>query len=113
MIYRNGGAFNLRYVTNSGTVMLDSSAGGSFVQTNAQIVLTLPAGGYPQIYLNGALLYTSSVIMSSLPTPTYFYLGNSLDTTNRLYGSINEFRIWGGALSASDIFSDYQQGPGG
>ena len=114
-IFQTGTSYYFRYGSSTGVNYLTANMGGTFAsQTNAQIVLTLPAGGYPQVYLNGVLLYTSTVAMSTLPTPSYFYLGQGLEgvlSTDQFYGSIDDVRIWGGVLSATDILTNFIAGP--
>ena len=119
-IYKYGGlatgGYGLYYASSTGaTAYLNANMGGTFAsQTNVQIVLTLPAASYPQVYLNGVLVYTSTVTMSTLPVPSYFYLGQGLEgapSADQFYGSIDDVRIWGGVLSASDILTSFIAGP--
>ena len=81
-------------------------------QTSLHLVATLSAGGYARLYINGALEGTTSAVVNPIPQPNIFYIGKSFDGTSGLIGLVNEFRIWGGVLSATDIATRYSQGPG-
>ena len=81
-------------------------------QTDLHLVVTLSAGDYARYYVNGTLLGIASAVVSSIPPPDVFYIGKSLSLEPGLIGSVNEFRIWGGALSATDIATRYSHGPG-
>ena len=77
------------------------------------VVVTLAQGDYPRVYVNGVLRSSSRTVMELLPPSDVFYLGYSFisgDVT--MIGSIDEFRIWQGVLSASEIASHFAQGPG-
>ena len=78
-------------------------------QTGMHVVLTVAAGSL-KLYVNGMLAGSSSCAGSALPPVNYFYSGSSPAGT--LVGSVNEFRVWTGALSAVDVAAHYSQGPG-
>ena len=79
-------------------------------QTNAHVVMTVSEGDYAKFYINGWLEGTSNAVVKPIPPQNFFYIGTGM--SNSLIGSVNEFRIWGGALSATDIATRYSQGPG-
>ena len=81
-------------------------------QSNFHVVMTISIGDYARLYINGVLQTTTAAVVSSIPPPTVFYIGKSFKADTGLVGSVNEFRIWGGALSATDIATRYSQGPG-
>ena len=81
-------------------------------QTNVHVVVTAYAFGYASLYINGILQGSIPVVSNPIPMSTIFYIGKSFDSTAGFIGSVNEFRIWGGALSATDIATRYSQGPG-
>ena len=88
--------------------------GGQFDdQTNMHVVLTLSAGDYARLYVNGALAIVASYSLPAIPVPTYFNIGHSGgDSYSYLLGSVDEFRIWGGVLGAEEVLSNYFAGTG-
>ena len=78
---------------------------------NVHVVMTVSGGSYARLYINGVLQGSSPVVVSPLPPATVFHIGSGLPY-NSLVGSVNEFRIWAGVLSAPDIAARYSQGPG-
>ena len=81
--------------------------------TNMHVVLTLSAGEYPRLYVNGVLVLLASYSLPTIPVPTYFSIGHSGGDANAyLLGSVDEFRIWGGVLSANEVLSNYFAGTG-
>ena len=80
-------------------------------QTNLHLVMTVTEGHYARLYINGLLAGMIRVVVSPLPPANVFYVGNSLATGNQLIGSVDEIRLWGGALSAAEVASHYSQGP--
>ena len=74
--------------------------------------MTISAGSNAKLYINGVLQGSIPAIVTTIPPPSAFYIGKSFDGSRGLIGSVNEFRIWGGALSATDIATRYSQGPG-
>lgn len=82
-------------------------------QTDLYVAMTMGAGGSIILYLNGTLATESSDgSVVSVPPATYFYVGKSLKPGDAGFiGLVNEFRIWGGILSQSQIATNYQQGP--
>ena len=81
-------------------------------QTNMHVVVTVARGDYARLYINGALAATTPVVVDPLPPATVFRAGINMEGTAPLSGSLDELRIWGGALSASDVAMRYSQGPG-
>ena len=81
-------------------------------QTSLHLVMTVSAGANAKLYINGVLSGITSAVVNPIPQPNSFYIGKSFDGAPGLIGSVNEFRIWGGVLSATDIATRYSQGPG-
>ena len=81
-------------------------------QTNLHVVMTVSEGAYASVYTNGVLQGATPVAVNRIPPPNAFFIGKSSVSDPGLIGSVNEFRIWGGALSAADIATRYSQGPG-
>ena len=83
-------------------------------QTNLHVACVLdPGTGFMGLYTNGELAASRTDLKSLTGVDTnLFFLGKSLfagDAT--LNGSIDEFRIFNGVLSAADIAAHHQQGP--
>jgi hypothetical protein len=75
-----------------------------------------PTNNYCAIYTNGVLESTATAILPPLSSvsSSLSYLGRSLFTADAwLDASIDEFRIYDGHLSPSQIMADYQGGPVG
>jgi len=102
----------------AGTISTQSIATTFTGQTNMHVVLVLYNGGYGIVYINGALIATTTA------SGLYFPDGSSGETnylgygtlpgdglTTGMVGSINEFRVWQGVLSATDVLSHYSSGP--
>lgn len=92
--------------------------GGSVLPTNnTQVHVTLvydPVNGVKSIYLNGALSSTYSGSLAALSSypQTAFALGRSpWGGDPYLKGSINEFRVYSGVLSDSEIATNDAAGP--
>ena len=83
-------------------------------QTNLHIVLTVAAGDFAKLYVNGALAVTASYPLPVIPSPGYFRIGYGYYNVDNEYfiGSVSEFRIWGGVLSASEVIANYFAGNG-
>ena len=81
-------------------------------QTSLHVVVTISAGDNARLYINRVLQGTTPAVVNSIPLPSVFYISKSFDGNPGLVGSVNEFRIWGGVLSATDIATRYSQGPG-
>ena len=81
-------------------------------QMNLHVVVTMSSGDVGRLYINGVYKGSTPAVVTTIPSPTVFYVGKSFDGQPGLIGSVNEFRIWGGALSATDIATRYSQGPG-
>jgi hypothetical protein len=83
-------------------------------QTNLYVACVLdPASGFMGIYTNGVLAASRKdlVSLSSVDT-NCFFLGRSLFASDApLNGSIDEFRIYNTALSASAISASFSNGP--
>ena len=109
----NADFFNIYWLNSSGTSFCGPTGVGFNNQLNLHVVMTLSAGDYARLYINGVLAGTTPLTINPLPPATAFLIGKSFDSANSgLIGSVNEFRIWGGALSATDIATRYSQGPG-
>jgi hypothetical protein len=108
------GVFYIEWCSTTGTYYNSFSTVTFNGQTGIHIAAIFAVNGLPQLYLNGVLAGTFTQTLTAIPAPTYFRLGGTLDgsSTGTLLGSIDEFRIWGGALSASAIALSHQQGPG-
>jgi hypothetical protein len=72
-----------------------------------------PPTGFMGIYTNGVLAAARNDLASLASVDTnYFFLGRSLFAGDApLNGSIDEFRIYNGALSAVAIGASYRNGP--
>ena len=83
-------------------------------QTNVHVACVLdPSSGFMSVYTNGALAASRNDFTSLASVHTnYFFLGKSLFAGDApLNGSIDEFRIYSGALSAAAIAANYSNGP--
>lgn len=83
-------------------------------QTNLHVACVLdPPSGFMGIYTNGVLAASRNDLVSLASVDTnYFFLGRSLFASDApLNGSIDEFRIYDGALSAAAIAADFKNGP--
>jgi hypothetical protein len=83
-------------------------------RTNLHVACVLdPRSGFMGIYTNGVLANSRKDLTSLASVDTnLFFLGRSLFATDPwLNGSIDEFRIYNGALSASAIAVNYTNGP--
>jgi hypothetical protein len=102
------------------------SGGDNFVWGNGfllpgvenHVVYTLDsATGKARIYINGVLApgaYSDAITVTpaSLGVTTNNYLFRSEFATDRMLdGSVNEFRIWNGALNQLQVAANYQNGP--
>jgi len=75
-----------------------------------------PYAGYVALYTNGVLAAINNNVVNALATTLgddpINYLGESLYGVDPWFnGSIDEFRIYNGALSASAIAVNYTNGP--
>jgi len=83
-------------------------------QTNLQVVCVLdPPTGFEGIYTNGVLACVTNGLTSLSSVDTNcFFLGRSLFRSDPpLNGSIDEFRIYNGAMSAAAVVASYKNGP--
>jgi hypothetical protein len=83
-------------------------------QTNLHVACVLdPASGFMGVYTNGALAAARNDLKSLADVHTnYFFLGKSLFAGDApLNGSIDEFRIYNGALPAEAIATSFTNGP--
>ena len=83
-------------------------------QTNLHVACVLDStSGFMGIYTNGALAGSRTGLTSLASVDTnYFFLGRSLFAGDApLNGSIDEFRIYKGVLSAATIGANYTNGP--
>jgi len=83
-------------------------------QTNLHVACVLdPPTGFMGIYTNGVLAAKRDNLVSLGSVDTnLFYLGKSLFAGDApLNGSIDEFRIYNGALSAEAVATNYKNGP--
>jgi hypothetical protein len=74
-----------------------------------------PLIGKVQVYLNSALVAQVNAISpltQSIVNPTFLQLGRSLYNADPYWnGSVDEFRIWSGALSQQQIAVNFASGP--
>ena len=84
---------------------------------NLHLVLTYALGGSMNLYLDGELTMSCSAKISqssyskAISTETN-YLGRSLWSGDvGLSGSIDEFRVWNGELSAKSVVANFNAGP--
>jgi hypothetical protein len=83
-------------------------------QTNLHVACVLdPGTGFMGVYTNGALAVSRNDLTSFASVHTnLFYLGKSLFAGDApLNGSIDEFRIYRGALSAAAVAANSSNGP--
>lgn len=83
-------------------------------QTNLHVACVLdPSSGFMGIYTNGALASSRNDLKSLADVHTnYFFLGKSLFAGDApLNGSIDEFRIYNGALNETAVATSYKNGP--
>ena len=83
-------------------------------QTNIHVACVLdPATGFQGIYTNGAPAASRNDLKSLSSVHTnFFFLGKSLFAGDApLNGSIDEFRIYNGALSAAEVAVSFNNGP--
>ena len=83
-------------------------------QQKLQLVITVFPGRHVLIYLSGVLYMNTTFPLLSTPSPDFFTVG-SMPSSNWYYGlvgSVDEVRIWQGALSQAEIATRYSQGPG-
>ena len=114
-VYRQDGPNSFGAVWLDSSSVWNSSTSSTLFdsQTNVHVVMTFDTRGYASLYINGTLqASTPAVVANPIPVPTVFYIGKAFDVEPGLIGSVNEFRIWGGALSATDIATRFSQGPG-
>ena len=123
----NNGQYDLYFCPRSGgrdfrlTVMdpqpserIVKIAGNLDNQTNLHVACVLdPSSGFMGIYTNGALAASRNDLKSLSSVHTnYFFLGKSLFAGDApLNGSIDEFRIYSGAMSATAVEASYKSGP--
>ena len=105
------GNFLVQWIAGNGA----SSYGATSVvfsgQTNMHVVMTVSAGDYARLYINGVLAGITTAVVSPLPPATVFYIGKSFVSGHAgLVGLVDEFRIWGGILSATDVATRFSQG---
>lgn len=113
LLYRNRG-------DSSSQMGLYIAATDSYYATNVpfdgqtmHVVVTLAQGDYPRVYVNGVLRSSSQSVTSMLPPSFVFYLGKSFHPAEpTLVGSYDEFRVWGGKLSAQQVSAHFAEGPG-
>ena len=107
------GKFVLCWIKSNGVISCGATSVTFSGQRNLHIVMTVSTGDYARLYINGVLAGATAAVVSPLPPATAFYIGKSFESGNAgLIGSVNELRIWGGALSDADITTHYSQGPG-
>ena len=84
-----------------------------FDLTYANFGVLDPPSGFMGIYTNGVLAASRNDLVSLASVATnYFFLGRSLFAADApLNGSIDEFRIYRGALNAAAIAANYRNGP--
>ena len=111
-LYRDAGKCRLTWFNLTGESNCFSSA--SFDnQVNMHVVITASVGDYARLYVNGLLKGSTPGVVTQMPPSSTFYIGKSFSPYDPgLIGSVNEFRIWDGAMSAADIASRYSRGPG-
>lgn len=79
-------------------------------QTDLYVALTISSACSAALYVNGTYISTTS---APYPLqPTNFYIGKSFNVSDRGFiGSVNEFRIWSGILTPSQIAQNFHLGP--
>ena len=108
-IYRN--SYNNIYVTfNDGSWHDGASTATMDGETNMHLVLTVTQGDYLRLYKNGVLISTSTAVYATFPTGK-FIIGSG-GTYAGVLGSVDEIRIYGRALTPTEILSSYYNGKG-
>ena len=105
-------SFDLFWASSAGFLSKFKNFSPFDSQTNVHVVMTVSSGGYARLYINRVLVVKTPAVLNSIPPAVVFYVSKSFGGTPGLVGSVIEFRIWGGALSATDIATRYSQGPG-
>jgi hypothetical protein len=105
---QNGASGKIRYaITTSGTGGEQQINSSSVVPTNGwhHLAVTL-SGAVGTLYLDGVAIGTNSSMTlnpSSLGVTTANYIGKSQFSDPYLNGKVDEFRVYNGALSASQV----------
>lgn len=83
-----------------------------FGKTNQHIAIVIVDGQPPEVYINGALKAVADIPFSLTDSSdNYFMLGTSLYYNEYFNGTMDEFRIWKGALTADAVIASYRAGP--
>src|SRR5262249_44769643 len=108
------GDFRLTIMDPHPTERVVKIAGNLDNQSNIHVACVLdPGNGFMGVYTNGALAgsRTDLTSLSSVAT-NLFFLGHSLFRNDPpLKGSIDEFRIYSGALGPSAVAASFSKGP--
>jgi hypothetical protein len=83
--------------------------------TNHLVAVYFPAAGYQELYLNGVRVgvNTGATIQLSEIVDTFNWIGRSLFPADAyLNATIDEFRIYEGALGATEVAANFSAGPG-
>ena len=109
------GVYNDWYGTGKIYMMVGQRYYGSnfpFAAQTLHVVLTMSVGNYVRLYVNGSLAITAPTALTVIPTPTFFHVGYWSYGDDYLVGSVRDFRIWGGALSADEVVANFFGGAG-
>jgi hypothetical protein len=99
------------------TLQLVSGGKTNYLSGNMHLACVFaPYAGYVALYTNGVLAAINNNVVNALATTLgddpINYLGESLYGVDPWFnGSIDEFRIYNGALTAGQILADYALGP--
>jgi hypothetical protein len=103
------------YDLNNAYVAVTDSTNRAFNgQSNLHVVLVLYNGGRSYVYFNGALAGRSTYgfYVASGTSGELNYVGFGTDmSTSGFSGSVDEFRVWSGALHPNTIAAHYAAGP--
>ena len=110
--YPINGCLSFAQAQNGEWFMQDTSL--KFISLGyVHVVLVMTTGGFARLYVNGnlALITSSACTIPTVDQQLFFYIGKSFSTLDAgLIGSVDEVRIWSGALSASQVQASYTAG---
>eukprot|EP01034_Spumella_vulgaris_P024234 gene24234-30552_t len=83
--------------------------------TDTHVVMTIASSGDVRTYkgyVNGQLVTGTATTSNTLPSSSFGgNLGKTLASAETLNGTFNEFRVWGAALTATQVSQNYYTGP--
>ena len=110
----NNGLMQLQYVSSPNGWYFSNWTSSVYFNSALRyhVVMTISTSDIARLYVNGNLFVTN--FNMRIPTPNVFFVGGTWGGSpqDSLVGSVDEFRIWSGALSASQVAANYAAGPG-